>query len=162
MFKYLTLLMLIAMGSLHVYAAKCPIDHLRPNGTYLERIPELCTVLLENRDVGAVGAVAIASALMEQKDHSVEELHLAYAEIGDVGAAAIAKMLRKNRSLIVLDLRDNKITNKGMIAIANALLEQQDHRFKELYLGSNEIGIEGLKKLEELKKKYGDGVYIRF
>ena len=53
--------------------------------------------------------------------YEVKDLNLNRNQLGDAGAEAIAAMLRTNRSLTKLVLRDNKIGNAGNKALREAV-----------------------------------------
>ena len=57
---------------------------------------------------------------------------------GDHGAEAIAEALRKNSTLVTLDLRSNEIGLAGAQVIADAL--RKNSTLLTLYLGFNDIG----------------------
>jgi hypothetical protein len=75
--------------------------------------PHVLRVNLQRCEIGDEGACAIGEAL--RTNSTITSLNLQRNVIADKGASAIARALRHdNRSLRVLDLRENLIANSGM------------------------------------------------
>lgn len=64
-------------------------------------------LLLGGNNIGAVGAKALAKALLRQK--SVVELGFGWNKLGDEGAAAIANVVRQDKQLQAVGLEFNSI-----------------------------------------------------
>jgi len=62
----------------------------------------------------------------------IQKLLLNSINIGDEGAKAISNMLKKNKSIRILQLSNNAIEYSGFASIAEALLE--NNSIRSLYL----------------------------
>lgn len=69
---------------------------------------------------------------------SLQMLYLPFNKISDKGAASIADLLAKNTSIQSLNLTSNKIGNFGMAALANMLFN--NNHLKEVKLFENAFG----------------------
>ncbi|KAL3187575.1 hypothetical protein MRX96_025072 [Rhipicephalus microplus] len=92
----------------------------------------------------ANGAVAIAAALAENT--TLVSLRIASNSIGPMGARALAETLKTNSSLSVLDLRD-AIGTSGAVAFATTL--KMNCKLEELHVCGNVISEEGIVAIAE-------------
>jgi Ran GTPase-activating protein (RanGAP) involved in mRNA processing and transport len=109
---------------------------------------ETQTVDLEEADIDAEGAAALADALKENT--SVANLNLEDNAIGAQGASALADALKVNTSVKKIDLEGNGIGAAGASALADAL--KVNTSVTEIYLGGNGIGDEGASALADALK----------
>nr|CAB3264373.1 NACHT, LRR and PYD domains-containing protein 3-like [Phallusia mammillata] len=105
-------------------------------------VSQVKKLLLRNCGIQAPGSKALATGLGNQQN-MVEDLNLAFNNIGNVGAAAVAANLGKLQSL---DLHDCGITADGMCAIADGLNTCEKI---SLSISGNNVGNEGIKHLKE-------------
>ena len=75
---------------------------------------------LKKNDISDDGAIRIAQGI-EQDARSLQELHLGWNEISDVGGEALGKVLLKNTTLLKLDLSNNKLKNESAAAFIVSL-----------------------------------------
>ncbi len=101
-----------------------------------------------NREVRCQGAEAIADVL--KRNRSIIYLNLGECEISDRGMLALAKALEVNRSLIFLNLSFNAIWDEGAKAIAGVL--SVNHTLTYLCLLANSIMYDGAKAIAEALK----------
>ncbi|MBP9877433.1 MAG: hypothetical protein KBF71_03765 [Alphaproteobacteria bacterium] len=147
-------------------------DALRSNNS-------LTSIVIWQGQIGDAGAKALAAALQENR--TLKELLLPANRIGNEGAQAFAAALKVNTTLTALSLSGNSVGNEGgkllaealevdqsltslslfcnyyihaegVIALADSLLVNKT--LVKLDLGSNEIGKEGLKALQDIQAKY--------
>ncbi len=78
---------------------------------------------LENNDIGAAGAQALAQVLPQTQ---ITQLHLGSNDIGDAGAQALAQVLPQTQ-ISQLNLSFNFIRNAGAQAIAQVLHKPRSH-----------------------------------
>ena len=101
----------------------------------------LTSLSLKDNPVGADGAEKLASML--HSNQTIERLNLMGCGIGDEGGEALASALRVSTShLQVLALRFNGISDRGCLAIAQAL--ETNTSLTELGLNNNEITDDGV------------------
>ncbi|XP_053551814.1 leucine-rich repeat-containing protein 71 isoform X2 [Bombina bombina] len=83
----------------------------------------LAYISLRNNNINDEGARLISQSLqnMDIKNKSLISLVLSFNHIGNVGANYIAEALRLNRSLLVLNLSNNLIEDKGALALAEVV-----------------------------------------
>ncbi len=134
MFKYLTLLVLIATGPLHVSANDCRKADVKTGGVFIERCISLD---LSNGGIGANGVKEIAESFMGNTTYQLKFLRLSTNKIGDTGAESVADILKKSPQLTELYVTNNKIGNTGAIAIVEAL--KNSEKLEILGLNRNEI-----------------------
>jgi len=103
--------------------------------------PRLTRLVIHHAYFGDGGVAHLANALA-QPGCILEDLHLAGVHMGDEGAKALGDALRVNRKLDLLNIENNCITDRGAIALADAL-EHDNTTLMELKLGSNAIGSAG-------------------
>ena len=103
---------------------------------------------LSYNNIGDEGATALANAL--KNNSSIRSLNLSFNQIGPKGAIALAKALKNNSSIRSLDLSDNYIEDEGAIVLAKAL--EVNSSITELNLSCNEIGDEGAAGLAKALK----------
>ena len=101
---------------------------------------------LEELDLGGneifdEGAISIAAVLRIKENNTLKALSLYRNEIGDKGVKALADALLTNHCLEDLNLDDNIVSDEGAIAIAAAL--RVNSTLKELYLDVNRISDKG-------------------
>ncbi|CAD7965463.1 unnamed protein product [Amoebophrya sp. A120] len=96
--------------------------------------------------IGPQGGAPLATILMYQKSE-MEQFLLRGNELGDVGALALLKGVRRNQKLKLLDLADNKFSEKP--EILDVLLDCfQNNMLLEVYrLVGNQISDVGAQKL---------------
>jgi hypothetical protein len=104
--------------------------------TTLQTNTTLTSLDLENNDIGAAGATALATAL--QTNTTLTSLDLANNNIGAAGATALATALQTNTTLTSLNLDGNYIGASGATALAMAL--QTNVILTSLNLVNNRIG----------------------
>jgi hypothetical protein len=102
-------------------------------------MPAVTTLDLEDNNIGAEGAKAIAEAL--KVNMILTTLGLSANSIGDEGAKAIAEALKVNAVLTDLALWINGIGDEGAIAIAEAL--KVNAVLTKLNLNYNSMGVAG-------------------
>lgn len=78
---------------------------------------------LDNNEIGEGGSRVIADFLGSDRSRGLQRIHLIDANIGDAGVALIAQALKGQRSLHMLLIGGNSITNTGLTAIADMLRE---------------------------------------
>lgn len=116
------------------------LNHVGLNRAGIEAISnalphtDITRLCLDDNCIGDIEAGIIARGLRESR--GLNELSLCNNRITDLGADAIADALRHS-SLHKLDLSDNAIGDDGVIAIATSALVH--HRF-ELHIGNNDAG----------------------
>jgi hypothetical protein len=88
-----------------------------------------------NNCLGDKGVYSLAQVLSENNT-TLKTLSLGYNDITDEGADYLAEMLKKNRTLIELWLPWNKISDRGVQLLANALI-QHNNTLKKLSLDLN-------------------------
>lgn len=97
------------------------------------------------------GARDFAAAL--KVNQTLKKLSLSGNSIRNEGAKMLAEALEVNQSLTSLSLFCNHgLHAEGVVALANALLVNET--LTHLNLGSNDIGKEGLKALQDIQVKY--------
>ena len=89
---------------------------------------------------GAGGTVALVAKMLRDchvealceavNKYEVKKLQLAGNQLGDAGAEAIAAMLRTNRSLMLLHLKENKIGDAGKKALREAVEGREGFELK--------------------------------
>jgi hypothetical protein len=84
----------------------------------------------------SVGAKAIAEAL--KKNNTLLELNLSYNKIDDDGAIAIVEALKENSTLLNLILCNNNIGDNGARVIAEAEALKENNSIKLIDLTYNE------------------------
>ena len=90
---------------------------------------------------------------------SVEQLSLKCCCLGDVFCADISSALAANRSLIVLDLSSNQITDRGVAQLAHAL--RLNRTLLSLCLAGNRIGDSGVEAICKVyTSQTGLSVYV--
>ena len=75
----------------------------------------------------------------------IQKLLLNSTNIGDEGAKAISDMLKKNKTICVIQLSNNTMEYSGFASIAEALLE--NNTLRSLYLNGNYGGPLGASSL---------------
>ncbi|CAH1988556.1 unnamed protein product [Acanthoscelides obtectus] len=104
--------------------------------------PQLKSLSLKYCFIKPEGMKNIADKLTKPL-HSLLILNLASNMLYDDGAEHVARMLRSNRSIMSLNLSDNKITNKGCKAVMLSLTEFE--------LSPDEICFKRKRNFEKLK-----------
>lgn len=95
-----------------------------------------CLALAFN-PLGAAGGEAIGAALRAGRLGALSSLQLASCELGPTGVAGLARGLRDARSLVHLDLSDNRAADEGAAAVA---AEAASSRIAELIFARNGCG----------------------
>ena len=137
-------------------------------------------LILDNNNIGPIGAEAIANNLFRAQDLNFITLrhnHIGVAgvralvqnlpdgfvllglddnNLGDAGALALAEHPLP-RTLTVLSLDGNHIGNPGIIALAQHLQQNPIENFSTLYLRNNEFGDEGKQALINAGYHEGEG-----
>jgi hypothetical protein len=99
-------------------------SNLRVNNKYCEDLAgvlkdwSLKNIDLQNNEIGADGAAALAKAL--EVNASITNIDLGGNKIGGVGAAALAKALEVNASITNFNLGFNQVGDDGAAALAKA------------------------------------------
>eukprot|EP00304_Pavlova_gyrans_P009545 CAMPEP_0206049988 /NCGR_PEP_ID=MMETSP1466-20131121/28090_1 /ASSEMBLY_ACC=CAM_ASM_001126 /TAXON_ID=44452 /ORGANISM="Pavlova gyrans, Strain CCMP608" /LENGTH=270 /DNA_ID=CAMNT_0053425091 /DNA_START=59 /DNA_END=867 /DNA_ORIENTATION=+ len=109
--------------------------------------PSLRALVLSANPVSADGFVHIAAALLRSKLHT---LGLAHCALGDTQAGQLAEMLRLNSTITHIDLRDNQITDRGLLEIGAAIREANNSLQVLRIKGNRGVGVEALTALEPL------------
>jgi hypothetical protein len=110
----------------------------------------LTTLDLDGNDIGAVGAQALATALLTNT--TLETLSLDGNDIGDVGAQALATALLTNTTLITLILYENNFGAVGVQALVDTLATNTT--LTDLYLLSQcTDGIDALREERLLRNR---------
>ena len=78
---------------------------------------------------------------LRNNDTTLQELYLGNKKISDRGLAALSNALIDNTTLRKLNLSRNQIGDKGVTALAHAL--KGNTTLQQLYLGNNQIGDKG-------------------
>lgn len=107
-------------------------------------IPSLKTIGLDSNLIGDQGAKYLAISLY-QPDVSLSSLSLKENRINEKGVCALAKALRHNSSLKKLDLIRNNVGDKGAKCFAKTLCVNT--ALKTLMLTETKIGEEGAKEI---------------
>ena len=113
---------------------------------------------MSNRGLTFVDGVVIAELLKANK--TMTKLVLRNNKLGDNGAAALAMMLCVNKTLEKLNLENNKIEHRGGQAMVEAL--RANSKLNYLNLLSNRVETTVRKQLQEVAKaKKGGGVDVK-
>ena len=113
--------------SIHVYDADCSQNQIRGIFKLIETQKSLKFIILSYcTEVDDVFVEELSAAL--QENTCVEMLHLNGCNITNRGAAAIANMLRKNKTIKWIGLKDNKQTlgQSGVKLLLEAIKEEND------------------------------------
>ena len=81
----------------------------------------IASLHLKKAGLGAVGAAALAAML--QRDSFLTYLNLEENQLGDDGAVHVSDALRRHQAVFRLDVGYNKITGRGVKALASLLVE---------------------------------------
>ena len=95
-------------------------------------LPNLEGLQLANNSLGDEGAALLASAA--RKLPALKDLTLWQCEIGDEGVASLVASLGKDdfKKLEMLDLQENKLTDRGFITLASELNQGRLPMLREL------------------------------
>lgn len=90
---------------------------------------------LERNKIGVQGCEAIASHMILQPTGGavLRTLLLSYNEVGDEGAIALAEVIRANRPLSRLTLKNNGINEAGLVKIGQALVHNANLQHLALF-----------------------------
>jgi len=94
-------------------------------------------LVLEKNDIAKDGAEALAKALAVNTD-TMQKLVLRGNKLGDGGAIALGNMLKRNKSLQILDLSSCSIDNRGGAALGHGL--SRNSGLECLNLDKNALG----------------------
>jgi len=103
---------------------------------------------LNGNKISTQGVEALAEHL-SNADHPLPELQLARNALDDSSCSALAKLLSSNPSIIHVNLSGNKIGNRGVQTLTQAL-SSPNCAVATLDLSHNEIGIDGALAIEKL------------
>ena len=79
----------------------------------------LCKLLIDNNNIGNVGAAAIATVI--EKCHQLQVLDISSNSIGNLGAWSLANALERTGSLSEFNISDNDIRSNGERLLCEAL-----------------------------------------
>lgn len=111
-------------------------ETLATNAVKMERL------YLEHTLLGDAGMTAVAQGLVDNT--SLRVLSLVDCSITSQGAKVLAQAMRRNETLARVNLRGNKIGDKGLQEILIALTEKPRPSLKALNVTNNEISDRGL------------------
>ncbi|CAF1469652.1 unnamed protein product [Adineta steineri] len=131
----------------------------------LNEVTSLKGIYLSNNPIGDEGIKHLTRALTSERSTlSLTSLNIGNAQIGDEGARYLARMLQVNTSLTNLNLWKNSISDRGVIALAQALILNSQSKLAHLNLSHNSIGdgcidvlIELIQQTHTLKELNLDG-----
>mmetsp|Transcript_17902 Transcript_17902/g.17222 ORF Transcript_17902/g.17222 Transcript_17902/m.17222 type:complete len:158 (-) Transcript_17902:249-722(-) len=94
---------------------------------------------LERNKIGPSGCEALASHLILQPIHgaTLKTLLLSYNRVGDEGAKALAEVLKCNKSLTNLSLKNNNIKEAGLTVVGSAI--NSNNTLQKLSIFGNEF-----------------------
>ena len=98
----------------------------------IARFPRLTRLNLEYCQIGAKGAIALASASLPQAA-KLRSLTLSFCKIGDRGLITLAPLWRNMPELDSLELAHNDISNQGALSLFNL------SPLRSLNLSSNQL-----------------------
>lgn len=114
-------------------------------------------VYLEDLDVSwnclsNAGALALFSAFHRNDRTRIQTINLAHNSLSDIHDKeyGIKPFLRRNRTVRILNLEGNLITDESVISLAEGIKENNQTCLEHLYLGWNDIGDEGTVALAEM------------
>lgn len=110
--------------------------------------PTLNKINLNGNKISAGGAAAFAEHL-SSPEHSLPELQLARNQLDDAACDSLAQLLSSNPTIIHVDLSGNKIGNRGVASLVQALTSP-NCAVATLDLSNNEIGIDGALAISNL------------
>ena len=94
----------------------------------IPHMPQLETLdLRSNRDINKGGAVAVVSALCDNK--VLKELNLSHTKIGEEDCKQIASLLSRCQTLEKLDIDSNSLTSDNIHIIFSGLHNYNAHVF---------------------------------
>jgi Ran GTPase-activating protein (RanGAP) involved in mRNA processing and transport len=93
------------------------------DGTFLRKNRSLKIFNLDGNYLHDEGVDTLALAIADNPRSKIEQLFLGWNGVGDDGAIALGRMIEKNRTLQVLGLTENEITNVGARALLSSLPE---------------------------------------
>ena len=106
-------------------------------------------LILSGNAIATEGATALVEMLKENR--TLQQLDVRDNSIGQGGATALAEMLKENRTLQQLDVSDNYIGQGGATALAEMLKENRT--LQQLDVRYNSIGQGGATALAEMLKE---------
>lgn len=107
--------------------------------TLLQNSSGIRTLMLANNEIRNDGVEALSKGISTSQLH---KLSLRVNHIGDSGVEVLVVALRINNTLRYLDLSNNYIKSKGLLALST-LLEHPDSNLEELVLDRMTIGDDG-------------------
>lgn len=114
-------------GSLNLSSSAISLDQMTMISDFLNRNPDIKTLILETNKLGDKCAIALAAIV------TITKLIVNHNDIGDEGAMALAA----NNTLTSLFVSDNSISDKGAKALAS------NSSIKSLNINGNLIGENG-------------------
>ena len=125
-----------------LHCCGCDIESIEIDTNHIHR--HLRYLHLENNEINADGCRGLAK-LLQGGDAALTKLYLDGNEIDDKGVEILAEALRRNKSLIFIDLSNNNIKGDGVAALATTL--KCNATLETLHLCNNKIGDDGVAAL---------------
>ena len=120
--------------------------HLAAEG--LQQRPGLISINLSDNNIGNKGIEYIATILKQY--HNIKSVNLSHNNITD-GIVFCKEILENNKEITLFDLRNNKISNKGIELLVKEGFAKTPN-LSSFLLGNNEISNNGAKALENIFK----------
>lgn len=120
---------------------------------------------LSNNNISLDG-ITIISDLLSNPNCSLQKLNLNNNHLGDDGCSILSHGIKKNKSLITLNLSHNNIINRGLIDIALSLKSENEdgiynNTIKKLDFSRNPISNEAFSSFYEILKNEHDERFIK-
>lgn len=122
---------------------------------FVRERPTLSVVDLKGNNIGAAGVESLRGLF---RNSNVKRVCLQWNYLGHEGATeALAEVLKENSSIVEIDLRNNRISDKGAAALARALpsvrvLEKLDLRWNEITNTSGDLLVRSIKGHSSMQK----------
>ncbi len=123
----------------------------------LGRSRALSVFSLSSNAIGAEGAKAIAECLLPEPN-ALRDLQMRECKLGTEEAKELAKGLRKNRSVLKLDVESNQLNPDGAVAILDSLWEKLT-ALAISYDGIRDLGAYALSRFIARSGDYAGGVF---
>jgi hypothetical protein len=121
----------------HLHLARNSLGNVGAKVICESSFDQLQVCNLTDNEIGLAGARSIAEKLKDPKC-AIHTLILDSNHLRDEGAMEIAEALKYNKTLKLLDLRYNKITRRGLLALRDVLLQRRNMTLQTLHLEEEE------------------------